>query len=116
MSLLKSVDLSSAKPGDVITYTISFFNAGLDSVQNIVILDPISQFMDPIPDAFGPGQDVELNRAGVGVVYLTLDPGDADECEYSGNERLLRLLFSKNSPYYLLPGQSGTLAYRAVVR
>ncbi|MFQ5510228.1 MAG: hypothetical protein ACE5EO_00110 [Candidatus Krumholzibacteriia bacterium] len=116
ITLQKSVDSGAAQPGEVVTYTISFFNPGVDSVQNVTILDPISPYVDPVPGAFGPGQDVEWVRGGFPTQYLTLDPSDGDECEYSVNERLLRLLFSKNGPFFLLPGQSGALSYKVVVQ
>ena len=49
-------------------------------------------------------------------VYLTFSPADADECEYSNPERLLRLIFSKNGPFYVGPGETGRLTYRVRVR
>lgn len=116
LSLLKEVDKPAALPGEVITYTIHLFNSGADSVQNIVLYDPISPFVDPMADAFGPGMDVEWSYDGSPPIYLTLDASDADECEYDGAASLLQLLFSKNGPFYLLPGQSGILVYKARVR
>ncbi|UCG51978.1 MAG: hypothetical protein JSW58_00025 [Candidatus Latescibacterota bacterium] len=116
MALEKQVDTGSAMPGDVLTYTISYFNAGVDSVQNILIVDPVSSYVDPLTDAFGPGQDVEWQKEGAPVAYLTLDPTDPDECEYSANERMIRLILSKNTPYYLLPGETGTMTYRVIVK
>lgn len=115
VTLQKSVDLGAATPGQVLTYTITFFNAGSDSVQNVVILDPVSQFVDPVPDAFGAGQDVEWQREGQPPVYLTLAP-DADECDFDTGGRSLRLLLSKTTPYYLQPGETGTLTYRVIVK
>jgi uncharacterized repeat protein (TIGR01451 family) len=116
ITLQKQVDLGAARPGDVLTYSISFFNVGVDSVQNIVIVDPISPFVDPVPDAFGPGLDVEWQRQGSGPQYLTLDPVDGDECEYTTVDRLLTLLFSKTTPYFLEPGEQGTLTYKVLVK
>jgi uncharacterized repeat protein (TIGR01451 family) len=115
VTLQKEVDMSAATPGQVLTYTITFFNAGVDSLQNVIVVDPVSQFVDPVSDAFGPGQDVEWQRQGVPPMYLTL-ASDADECEFSVSERILRLLFSKNTPYFLQPGETGTLSYRVMVR
>jgi len=80
------------------------------------VLDPISQFVDPLPDAFGPGLDVEWSSPAFGSRFLTLDDADADECEYGANERLIRLIPSKNAPYFLLPGETGTLVYRVIVK
>ncbi len=116
LTLLKSVDIEAAAPGDVVTYTISFTNSGADSLQNIVISDLMSPFVDPMPDAFGPGQDVEWVRGGFPTFYLTLDPADGDECEYDAGTRLLQVLFSKNSPFFLPPGAGGTINYKVIVR
>lgn len=116
VTLQKQVDLGAAAPGEVLTYSISFFNAGSDSVQNIVLMDPVSPYVDPLSDAFGPGMDVEWQLPGAGPQYLTLTPADGDECEYTPGDRVLRLLFSKNTPFYLRPGDQGTLTYKVVVK
>jgi uncharacterized repeat protein (TIGR01451 family) len=116
LALHKEVDKPTALPGEVITYTIRLFNSGIDSVQNIVVFDPVSPFVNPLPDAFGPGMDVEWSYDGAGPVYLTLDPADGDECEYHGAESLLQMLFSKNGPFYLPPGRRGELIYKARVK
>jgi uncharacterized repeat protein (TIGR01451 family) len=115
ITLQKRVDTAAAAPGATITYTIEFSNSGLDSVQNIVILDPVSPYVDPAADAFGPGMDVEWRKGGMATVYLTF-AGDGDECEYTGHDRLLRLILSRNAPYALAPGESGEVAYRVIVK
>ena len=116
LSLQKIADRPDAAPGDVITYEITFLNAGTDSLQNLVLIDPISAFVDIEPDGFGAGQDVEWIPDGGAPVYLTFDNADADECEYSPAERMLRLLLSKNSPYYVAPGGTGIMRYRVRVQ
>ena len=116
LALTKSVDTGAAAPGSILTYTISFTNTGLDSVQNILVLDPVSVHVDPVADAFGPGMDVEWRKDASTVVYLTLDPADSDECAYNGAERLLRLTFSRNAPYLLKPGDGGALSYKVIVK
>ncbi|MBP2680335.1 MAG: hypothetical protein H6Q78_198, partial [Candidatus Krumholzibacteriota bacterium] len=116
LTLAKRVDAAAAAPGTVLTYTISFTNTGIDSVQNVTLLDPVSAHVDPVAGAFGPGMDVEWRRNGSTVVYLTLDPSDGDECEYSAADRVLRLFFSRNSPYRLEPGEGGELSYRVIVK
>lgn len=107
LALVKQVDSSTAAPGEVLTYTITFTNAGTDSVQNIQIVDPISSYVDPVPDAFGPGMDVEWRPDGSSVQYLTLDPGDADECEYRVSDRMIRLVLSKEFPVLPAAGRNG---------
>jgi uncharacterized repeat protein (TIGR01451 family) len=114
--LQKEVDTTEAQPGDVLTYTISYTNTGVDSVQSILILDPVSAFVDPMTDAFGAGLDVEWRKAAAPVEYLTLDEGDGDECEYSVSERLIRVTFSRSSSYVLGPGETGELVYRVIVK
>jgi uncharacterized repeat protein (TIGR01451 family) len=115
VALAKTADRVDAAPGDLITYSITFFNAGVDSVQNLVILDPISPWVDLEPDAFGPGADLEWQNGGV-PSYLTFSDADPDECEYSAAERLLRMIFSKNGAFYVAPGETGVLTYRVRVR
>ena len=116
VALQKQVNVPAAAPGDTLTYTISFMNAGVDSVRNLVIFDPVSEFVQPVANAFGAGLDMQWVQPGVGISHLTFDPGDGDECEFSASERLLRVTLSKNTPFTLRPGQSGTLNYRVVVR
>jgi len=116
VTLHKEVDTNAAAPGEIVTYTVSFTNTGVDSVQNVLVFDPVSVYVDPVADAFGPGMDVEWHKDGATVVYLTLDPTDGDECDFSGSDRLLRLTFSKNTPYYLGPGETGELTYKVLVK
>ena len=116
LSLEKISDRTTAAPGELITYAITFFNLGTDSLQNVVLLDPVSSFVDLVPDGFGPGLDLEWTPGGGAPTYLTFDPGDPDECEYSAAERLLRVLPSKNAPYFVTPGGAGMLRYRVRVR
>jgi hypothetical protein len=47
---------------------------------------------------------------------LTFDDSDGDECDYSAGERLLRLVLSRNTPYYVASGGSGTITYQVRVR
>jgi uncharacterized repeat protein (TIGR01451 family) len=116
LSLNKQSDKSGAVPGEVVTYSVRFFNAGTDSLQNLVLLDPVSRFVDVVPDAFGPGQDVEWQAGAGPPVYLTFDDADGDECDFSTAEHLLRLVLSRNSPFYVAPGESGTFSYQVQVR
>ncbi|MBN1884307.1 MAG: DUF11 domain-containing protein [Candidatus Krumholzibacteriota bacterium] len=115
LDLVKSVDLPEAHPGDVITYTIEFTNPGLVDVREIEIADPLPAEVDLIMDAFGPGLDIEWVRGGA-PVYLTADPSDADEALYDPATRTLRLVFSRQAPVVLAPGETGRIVYRALIR
>jgi uncharacterized repeat protein (TIGR01451 family) len=116
LSLSKQTDKSGAVPGETITYSVRFFNAGADSLQNLVLLDPVSRFVDPVPDAFGPGLDVEWQPTSGPPVYLTFDDSDGDECDFSTSERLIRLVLSRNTPFLVAPGETGTFTYQVRVR
>lgn len=116
LSLNKSADAATAVPGDVITYTIDFFNAGTDTLQNVTLLDPVSGFVDLMTGAFGPGRDVAWQLNTQPVQYLTIDSADGDECEYSVPERLLRIIFSKNGPILIPPGERGMVSYKVTVQ
>ena len=39
---MKDVDLDQARPGDVITYTITLSNPGVEGVREIEIVDPVA--------------------------------------------------------------------------
>ncbi len=115
LQLVKDVDLDQAHPGDVITYTISFTNTGVEDVREIEIIDPLSDAVDFEMDAFGPGQDVAWVRDG-STVYLTADPGDADEAMLEAPDRRLRVILSRQNPYVLPSGAAGCVIYRVRVK
>lgn len=115
LRLVKDVDLDQARPGDVITYTISFTNTGVEGVQEIEIIDPLSDAVDFVTDAFGPGQDVAWVRNG-STVYLTADPTDPDEAMLEVPERRLRVVLSRQNPYILESGTEGRIIYSVRIR
>lgn len=116
LAMQKSHDKSDALPGDVITYTIRLFNAGTDSLANVVLVDPISPWVDPEPDTFGAGFDVRWEPPTGAPAFLTFDPSDADEAEYATADRTLRVILSKNAVFFLAPGEAGLVTYRVRVR
>ncbi len=115
LSLAKSVDLAEARPGDVLTYTITFANPGVEAVQEIEIIDLLPPAVELVLDAFGPGFDVEWLRDGV-PVYLTADPLDPDEAMFDAAGGTLSVLLSRQAPYPLESGASGSIVYRVRVR
>jgi len=115
LKLLKEVDLAQARPGDVMTYTITFSNPGVQGVKEIEIIDPISASVDIVKDAFGPGRDVEWLRNGV-PVYLTVDPADADEAMLEMPDGRLHVILSRRTPHLLESGASGRISYRVRIR
>lgn len=115
LRLSKGVDRAEARPGDVITYTITFTNPGVKGVKEIEIIDPISPSVDLVRNAFGPGRDIEWMKGG-SAVYLTADPTDPDEAMLEGPPSLLRVVFSRRSPFILESGVSGQLTYRVKIK
>ena len=115
VSLVKAVDLLAARPGEVVTYTITYFNPGTEDVVEIEIVDPISSDVDLVLDAFGAGSDIAWTT-GAGTVYLTADPADADEALFNSGTGVLRLIFSRQAPYTLSAGETGVLEYQVRIR
>jgi uncharacterized repeat protein (TIGR01451 family) len=116
LSVQKMLDRTDAAPGDLITYTVRLFNAGIDSLANVTLIDPVSPWVDVEPDGFGAGLDARWDPPAGAPVFLTFDPSDADECEYTGADRTLRVILSKNVLFYLAPGESCVVTYRVRVR
>jgi uncharacterized repeat protein (TIGR01451 family) len=114
LQLTKNVDLAAASPGDVITYTITFVNPGLEDVQEIEISDPVPAEVDLVTDAFGAGLDITWMRDGA-TVYLTADPADADEAMLMPGGTL-RIELSRRAPFVLGSGESGQIIYRVRIR
>jgi hypothetical protein len=84
-------------------------------VKEIEIIDPISASVEIVKDAFGPGRDVEWLKNGV-PVYLTADPADADEAMLEMPDRRLHVILSRQAPYLLESGSSGSIIYRVRIR
>ena len=116
LTMQKTSDRANAAPGEDIAYTVRVFNAGADSLANVIIVDPISSWVDLVPDAFGAGRDLEWQPPVGAPVYFTFNSADADECEYDSPTRTLRAILSKNTTFYLAPGQAGVIHYRVRVR
>ncbi len=115
LRLAKEVDLSGARPGDVVTYTVIFSNPGVEDVVEIKIIDPVSPAVDLVIGTFGPGDDIEWIRGGASV-YLTADPLDADEAMFDPSTGTLRVELSRQAPFSLVPGAEGRIVYRVRVK
>ncbi len=115
LDLVKAVDHAQARPGDVITYTITFTNPGIEDVREIEIFDPISPSVDLVTGAYGPGNDIAWTSGGT-TVYLTADPADADEALYDPAAHTLRIIFSRQAPFALGSGETGSIEYQVRIR
>ncbi|MFA4948931.1 MAG: hypothetical protein WC674_10560, partial [Candidatus Krumholzibacteriia bacterium] len=115
LKLLKEVDLAQARPGDVMTYSITFSNPGIQAVREIEIIDPLSPAVEIVRDAFGPGRDIEWLKDG-SPVYLTADPLDPDEAMLEMPDGRLHVILSRISPFTLESGATGRISYRVRIR
>ena len=115
MRLLKEVDLDRARPGEIVTYTITLTNPGMEGVREIEIVDPVSESVELVTDAFGPGLDIAWTR-GAATVYFTADPLDVDEGMYDLSEKRLQIILSRQSPFTLESGEEGKIEYRVRIK
>jgi len=94
LELVKAVDTSSASPGAVITYTITFENKGEDPLNEIVVFDRTPAYTTfvsaaattPLPDALTGVSITEPTPGEAGSIIWTftgtLDPGAQGEVTY----------------------------------
>jgi uncharacterized repeat protein (TIGR01451 family) len=115
VDLVKAVDLAAARPGDVVTYTIVYSNPGAQDVVEIEIVDPVPLEVELVLGAYGAGNDIAWTRGGT-TVYLTADPSDADEALFDSGTGVLQLIFSRQAPYTLTAGETGSLEYQVRIR
>jgi uncharacterized repeat protein (TIGR01451 family) len=97
LTLVKSVDKSTAKPGNTIVYTIVFTNTGTTSISNLVVNDSTPQ-----QTTFGAAS-VVTTPSGLGTAVTTTPSAGA-----TGSVRW-------SFPGTLSPNASGTLQFSVVI-
>ncbi|HEX4822849.1 MAG TPA: hypothetical protein VFV19_00905 [Candidatus Polarisedimenticolaceae bacterium] len=103
VTLVKSVDRATAKPGDVLTYSITYTGGGSASALAVTVTDPVpAQVAYVAGSASGAGTTITYSHDG-GTTY------DASDAAPVTNIKWVR-----TSP--LAPGGSGTASFRAAVR
>jgi uncharacterized repeat protein (TIGR01451 family) len=103
VTLVKSVDLATAAPGDILTYTVDYTSNGVAEAYNVVVVDPVPPDTEYVAgSAAGPGTAIEFSHDG-GVSF------DASESAPVTHIRWLVL-----TP--LAPGTSGTVSFQVAVR
>jgi uncharacterized repeat protein (TIGR01451 family) len=115
VDLVKAVDLAAARPGDIVTYTIVYSNPGVEDAVEIEIIDPVPPEVELVLDAYGAGSDIAWTRGGT-TVYLTADSTDADEALFDAGTGILQVIFSRQAPYTLSAGETGSLEYQVRIR
>ncbi|RMH73965.1 MAG: isopeptide-forming domain-containing fimbrial protein, partial [Gemmatimonadetes bacterium] len=121
MQLVKSVDKAVASPGDTLLYTVTYINAGADTLLQIDLSDPISEFVNIVYDGFDTGagsQDIEFVRPDGSTIYLTADAndGDNDGGGYDGHSISIDFTNVNVNVLELTPGQSGQMSYKVTIK
>ncbi len=127
LKLTKSVDKSSAAPGEELTYTVTFKNNGTMAIDSITLSDPIDRNVEFVHDAFGSDQDVEFHYPDGTVIYLKAESGSDSNSDGAwlmeiGVSIFLRIEFvnldgSSPGPIeHLQPGESGYIVYKVQVK
>ena len=107
LTLVKQVDKTAAKPGEVITYTISFKNIGDGAAQSLFIFDTVpfnttynpnslrignagSTYATATPRTDGPGETVpsigEAEISGTNIIFTITTLAADDGASNSGND------------------------------
>ena len=115
VDLVKAADLAAARPGEVVTYSITYSNPSAADIVEIEIVDPVPGEMELVLDAYGAGSDISWTT-GAGTVYLTADPTDADEALFDSGTGVLQVILSRQAPYTLSAGESGVIEFQVRIR
>jgi uncharacterized repeat protein (TIGR01451 family) len=103
VTLVKSVDLATADPGDVMTYTVDYTSNGVSDAYNVVVVDPVPSSTDYVAgSAAGAGTVIEFSHDG-GVSF-----------DGSDNPPVTHIRWMVLTS--LAPGASGTVSFQVAVR
>jgi uncharacterized repeat protein (TIGR01451 family) len=115
VNLVKAADLAAARPGDVVTYSLTYSNASATDIVEIEIVDPVPLEMELVLDSYGAGSDISWTTTA-GTVYLTADSTDADEALFDSGTGVLQVILSRQAPYILSSGESGVIEFQVRIR
>ena len=94
---------------------MGWWNPGVEDAVEIEIIDPVPPEVELVLDAYGAGSDIAWTRGGT-TVYLTADSTDADEALFDAGTGILQVIFSRQAPYTLSAGETGSLEYQVRIR
>ncbi len=130
LKVTKAVDQATAKPGDVLTYTISSQNIGTQPISKVIVSDPVPNYTDffslDIDTATIAKNKVLVSRDG-GQTWTTWATADAnsdgviDAAEW-GSNRTIFVAFDTNSDGTinssdaLAPSAVGTVIFKVKVQ
>jgi len=81
IALTKSADITSAKPGTVITFTAYYHNTGGAAAYSLVLLDTVPPYMTYVPGSLRMGSAASTYTTAT----LKTDAADGDEAEVGGS-------------------------------
>jgi uncharacterized repeat protein (TIGR01451 family) len=97
LTLIKSADKASAKPGETITYTITYANTSSEALQNIVLYDSTPAYTTFVSATNGP---LSTNLTGVTIAAPAVGSGGGLRWTFNGA---------------LAPGRSGHVLFRVAI-
>lgn len=110
LKLIKNVNKQQALPGEILTYTIIYINAGTTPIKGKLFSDPISTNCDLQLGLFPGGKDILWKKPDGGILYLTAAQ-DADEGKMENS-----ILYIQMAGISIPPGFSGMIQYMVKIR
>ncbi len=114
LRLTKTVDKSSAKPGDLLHYIIEYKNMGTTVVKDVILSDPISYVVEIQKSFLDPGdsqyKEILWVQPNGNTFYLTANV-DSDQGSVESN-----VLFLRMGGLQILPGQTGRIEYKVEIK
>ncbi|NUM33123.1 MAG: isopeptide-forming domain-containing fimbrial protein [Candidatus Brocadiae bacterium] len=114
LRLTKTVDKSTAIPGEILHYRVEYKNIGTTIVKDVILHDPISyvveiqaSFLDPDDSKY---KEILWIKPDGNSFYLTADV-DSDQGSIENNVLYLRM-----GALEILPGQTGRIEYKVKVK
>ncbi|MFO7890213.1 MAG: choice-of-anchor D domain-containing protein, partial [bacterium] len=102
LTLTKAVDKNTAEPGEVLTYTITYSNAGSDDATNIIILEAIPANTTYVTNsASGAGMTIEYSHDG------------GSSFDTSQAAPVTHVSFTRST--LLIPGDSGIISLQVTI-
>ncbi|MBF5041545.1 DUF11 domain-containing protein [Aggregicoccus sp. 17bor-14] len=129
LSFVKVADRTTARPGDVITYTITVTNTGTGSARSVIMLDPLDEYVAMGLNAYGtnvafsstdstPASGLTMpapaysNSSTTWTAYTATSGGGGAPAGYDNNVRQWRLPMNGT----LRPGGSLTVRFQTRIK
>lgn len=120
LQLIKSRDVATAAPGDVISYSVQYKNIGSKDAQKIVVSDNIPNYTTFKTDGFAAGNGLCLDITCDGTCDTQYSNGSGDDlAEYDAGNNLVRFRVgtgaSSTEGGTVAPGELGCTIFKVTV-